>query len=144
MAGSLAGSGDESGVGTVSTGGGGSTSASGGGGGSQVSITPPGGGVTGGAGTGIYQVVRGTPDRVEYGPPRRISTGDIVTVTPIGTNANAVQVSTQSPDAAKFGPYILMSPTANPRQLRVRNLNEIGMYTTHIGEGITIDVQEKS
>jgi hypothetical protein len=91
--------------------------------------------------TGMYPVVRGTPDRVEYGPPVQIGPRDTVQISPIATNTTNCFYATGSPDAAKTGPRIVLTATSNPRVVRVRNLNEIGLYSTVPGEGITIDVQ---
>jgi hypothetical protein len=91
--------------------------------------------------TGMYPVLRGALDRVEYGPPVAIGPRDTVEVSPNASNASNCFYSTSGPDAAKTGPRILLTPTSNPRVVRVRNLNEIGVYSGTVGEGVTIDVQ---
>jgi len=100
---------------------------------------------------GAFIVQRGTPDRVEFGPAFQIGPRDIVQVSPLPTNFNVVQVATSGgPDMARIGPafFVIQNPNAVnppsivPRIVRVRNLNEIGMYTGVIGEGILIEVQQ--
>jgi hypothetical protein len=91
--------------------------------------------------TGLLLVVRLTPDRPEYGPPIKVGPRDVVTIEPIPTNTVNVFYATASPDAAKMGPRASLAPSAVPRGVRVRNLNEIGVYSTVIGEGVIIDLQ---
>lgn len=91
--------------------------------------------------TGLYEVKRDANDRVNFGPPVEIGPRDTVTIAPIPTNTVNCFYSTASPDAAKFGPRSALAPSAQPRTARVRNLNEIGVYSTVVGEGVTIEVQ---
>lgn len=92
--------------------------------------------------TGMYTVVRSAAfDRVEYGPPIDVGPNDTVIVAPVPTNTTNCFYSTSSPDAAKTGPRVVQAPSGVPRLVRVRNLNEIGVYSTVAGEGVTIDHQ---
>jgi len=90
----------------------------------------------------MFVVTRLTPDRVEYGPAVLIGPNDIVTVSPIPSNTvNCFYSTAGGPDAAKFGPRVVLASAGVPRIVKVRNLNEIGVYSTVVGEGVTIDVQ---
>lgn len=126
-----------SGGGGVSSGSGGSGSSGGG----STMREKPGSSPTQHFSTGMYQVVRGAADRAEYGPPVKVGPRDTVTIEPISNNTVDCFYSTTSPDAAKFGPRSRMAPSAVPRSVRVRNLNEIGVYSTVAGEGVLIDHQ---
>lgn len=124
------------------SGGGGSSAGSGGsGGGGSTVKEKPGSSPTGHYSTGMYPVLRGTPDRVEYGPPVKVGPRDTVTIEPVSNNTVDCFYSAVSPDAAKFGPRSRMAPAAVPRSVRVRNLNEIGVYSTVVGEGVLIEHQ---
>lgn len=128
---------------------GGAGAAGSGSGGGSGSFAPPsvgpGSSATHGQFTGMYQVTRQTADRVEFGPPVDVPPGAIVSVSPISTNTVTAFVSVNAGfEAAKGGPRIGFSTTANPRTVKVRNLREIGVYSTAVGEGVTIDIQEGS
>jgi hypothetical protein len=90
--------------------------------------------------TGLYRVVRGAADRAEYGPPVKLGPRDTATIEPLATNTVNCFYGT-TPDGAKFGPFSVLAPAGVPRTVRVRNLNEINVYSTVVGEGVVLDVQ---
>jgi hypothetical protein len=119
--------------------GGGSTSSSS----TAPAVVPnPGTGATAKQNFGLYQIVRGTLDRSEYGPPIDVPPGAVVSIAPIPSNLVNCFFSTMGFEAAKGGPRIALAPTGNPRTVKVRNLREIGVYSANVGEGVTIDIQE--
>lgn len=131
--------------------GGGSSSSPASGGGGSVGSSGGSGGGGGGVGsptvfrsshnsTGQYIVTRGTVDRVEYGPPIEVDPRDSVTITALATNAVNCFYSTAGTDGAKTGPRVPLTPSGNPRTVRVRKLNEIGVYSPNPGEGVILEV----
>ncbi len=94
-----------------------------------------------GQGMGLYQVTRTAADRAESGPAVVVGPNDTVTVTPLPTNTQNCFFSTFGATSAKSGPNVTMAATANPRTVKVRNLNEIWVYSTVQGEGVYIDHQ---
>jgi hypothetical protein len=124
--------------------GGGSGSGSGGSGGSSGGAgapTPPLAQRNKGQSMGLYQVTRTAADRAESGPSVVVGPADVVTVTPVPTNTQNCFFSTFGATSARSGPNVTMAATANPRTVKVRNLNEIWVYSTVIGEGVYIDHQ---
>jgi hypothetical protein len=114
---------------------------SGSGGGGGTVKESPGSSPTAKFSTGLLQVVRLAADRPEYGPPIKVGPKDTVSIAPIPTNTVNCFYATASADAAKQGPRAVLAPTAVPRSVRVRNLNEIGVYSSVIGEGVIIDLE---
>lgn len=121
---------------------GGAAGGAGGGGGDGGGVGAPVQQANRASSTGLFIVTRQTADRVEFAQAFQIGANDIVTITPIFTNTvNCFYSTAGGPDAAKIGPRIVLAPAANPRPVKVRNLNEIGVYSTVVGEGVSIDVQ---
>lgn len=101
-----------------------------------------------GTGTGDIPIVRKTPDRAVSGPGRYVAPDEIVEYAP-QTSAGAVNtadcfISTTSPEAAKNGPRTRVAPTNVPRQLNVQNLADINVYSSVVGEGISVTVRKRS
>lgn len=92
-------------------------------------------------GMAMYTVTRTAADRAESGPSVIVGPNDIVTVSPIPTNTQNCFFSPFGDVAAKKGPNVTLTATANPRSVKVRNLNEIWVYSTVIGEGVYVDHQ---
>jgi hypothetical protein len=93
----------------------------------------------------VYTVTRKTADRSEFGPGITVAPRDLVTVSALSNNTVTAFISIASgPESAKSGPNIPFTPSSFPRNVRVRNLNEIGVYSTVVGEGVTIEHQKAS
>jgi len=93
---------------------------------------------------GLYQVTRTAADRAESGPAVVVGPNDTVTITPIPTNTQNCFFSVFGAVSAKSGPNVTMAATANPRTVKVRNLNEIWVYSTVVNEGVYIDHQRSA
>jgi hypothetical protein len=106
----------------------------------------PGSSATAGLSTGIFGIFQTASARIERGPGVPVDPKAIVTLRPItsagAANTQNVFVAIGPGDAAKNGNRITLVPTANPITVRVRNLNDIQLFGTVTGEGISIDIQE--
>jgi len=101
--------------------------------------TPPGAGI---GATASFVITVGASGRAEHGPPVHLSPRDVVSISALETNTNTVWYSTLGPpDAAKFGPRVALQVSSVPRVLRLRNLNEISVWTSFVGEGVVVEVQ---
>jgi hypothetical protein len=92
-------------------------------------------------------VRRETADRAVRGPAYPVPRGAIVEVSPSGTIAGADNtqnafVSIVGPEAAQRGPRVILTPTGNPRQVKVENLAEVWVYSTVVGEGALITLRQ--
>lgn len=115
-------------------------------GGSGVNTAPSVASQVSGVGTADFSVVMavggGTPIN---GPNRFVLPDETVEITPFPSNTVACFVSANTPEMAKFGPSrIFLAPTALPRPVAVKSLNELWLYSTVTGEGIIIEVRKRA
>lgn len=123
---------------------GGSGSGSGSGKSGTPTATPgPGSGGAKMIGSDMIDVSRLTPDRSEYGPPIFVNPDDQVFVVPRRSNTAHCFVSTGGSNDAKFPPRLELTNTDNPVQVSVQSLRQIGVYSTVVGEGVTIVLQRR-
>lgn len=113
------------------------------GGSSSVAIPSPGSGGAAQLTNLMIDVSRLTADRTEYGPPIFVGPNDVVSVVPRRGNSADCFVSTMGNSDAKFPPRLQLKNTDNPVFVGVRTLKEIGVYSTVVGEGVTIMVQRR-
>jgi len=85
-------------------------------------------------------VERKTADRATNGPDYNILPGWQVFVKAKPTNTVNASVSTRSPEHAKAGKAIVFTASGVPQRVSVRNLNELWVYSTVVGEGVEISV----
>ena len=96
---------------------------------------------------GVYGVFREAADVVVRGPAIPVAPGATVQLSP-QTNAGAVNTADVfyaigPGQAAKNGANrVRVAAGSNPLSVRVRNLNEIQVYSSVVGEGFSITVQE--
>lgn len=117
--------------------------------GSSGSGTPtaqpgPGSGVSGQITSQMIDIVRLTPDRTEYGPPIFLGPNDSVSIMPKRSNTQPCFVSTMGNSDAKFPPRLQLAATDNPVPILVRTLREIGVYSTVVGEGVTLIIGRRA
>jgi hypothetical protein len=140
------GAGGPGGAGAGAGAGGGSAAGFGGGGSQVPMLVTPGSQKTTGTSTGIFGIFQTASARVERGPGVPVDPTATITLRPISNsgaaNTQNVFVAIGPGDAAKNGNRITLVPTANPITVKVRNLNEIQLFGSVTGEGISIDIQE--
>lgn len=122
---------------------------SGGGSSGGVSGTPtaqpgPGSGAASQISSLMIDVVRLAADRSEYGPPIFLGPNDSVQIIPKRTNTQPCFVSTMGNSDAKNSPRIQLASTDPFLPVIVRTLREIGVYSTVVGEGVTIVVGRRA
>jgi hypothetical protein len=128
-----------------SSGGAGGAGSSGGSGGGGTTAQPgPGSGAASMISSMMFDVNRLAADRTEYGPPIFLGSNDSVSVMPKRSNTQPCFVSTGGNSDAKFPPRLQLASTDNPVPVGVRTLREIGVYSTVVGEGVTIIVNRRA
>lgn len=130
--------------GTAPGGGGGGGAAGSGSPGSPTAQPGPGGGAASLLSSQMFDVVRLTADRTEYGPPVFLGPNDTVSAMPKRSNTQPCFVATGGNSDAKFAPRLQLASTDNPVQLGVRTLKEIGVYSTVVGEGVTLIINRRA
>lgn len=79
------------------------------------------------------------------GPNRYLAPDEIAEISPIPSNTANINISGNTPDDAKFGPRrIVLTPTALPRPVTLRSLNELWIYSTVTGEGVIIEIRKRA
>lgn len=80
------------------------------------------------------------------GPGFEVPSGAVVEIEPLGSNASDnCFVSTAGGDSAKTGPRIqIKKNSVVPRQVRVRNLSDITVYSDTANDGVMLTVQVDS
>lgn len=99
------------------------------------------------AGLGTHDVPilrRADADRAVNGPDLPVPPGAIVEVSYIPGQTVTAYVSTTGADAAKAGgPRTAFTATSIPRPINVRNLSELWVYSSVVGEGLQATVRER-
>lgn len=94
-----------------------------------------------GTGTEEIQILRQTADRAVNGPAYEVASNEAVFVSP-AVNLADCYYSLNGPDQAKVGPRSRVKNTDNPKQVFVRNLSQIWVYSGTVGEGLSVSVNK--
>jgi hypothetical protein len=108
-----------------------------------IAVPGPGQGAARSFGSDMYQVVRLTPDRTEYGPTIFVNASDEVTIAPLAANVGVVFIATGGNSDAKFPPRLQLSAVANPIDVSVSTLKQIGVYAANVGDGVLIILKRR-